>query len=168
MYIRQSVGADLPRIMEIYAHARAFMTEHGNPRQWARQNWPPQSLIEEDIRIGHSYVCLSGDTIVGTFYYDYGTAIDSTYDVIEDGAWIGNETYGVVHRIASDNSQKGIGSACINWAFEQCHHLRIDTHTDNTVMQNFLKKLGFTQCGIIHVKEDNDPRLAYEKLAETP
>lgn len=30
-------------------------------------------------------------------------------------------------------------------------------------MQGLLKKLGFVQCGIIHVVEDNDPRIAYEK-----
>ena len=40
----------------------------------------------------------------------------------------------------------------------------MDTHGDNKVMQNLLKKNGFVYCGIIHVEEDNDPRLAYEKL----
>ena len=29
-------------------------------------------------------------------------------------------------------------------------------------MQGLLKKLGFTQRGIIHVSEDNDPRYAYD------
>ena len=27
--------------------------------------------------------------------------------------------YGVVHRIADDGSVKGIGSFCINWAYEK-------------------------------------------------
>lgn len=36
--------------------------------------------------------------------------------------------------------------------------------TDNVVMQNPLHQLGFTQCGIIHVVEDNYPRYAYERL----
>jgi hypothetical protein len=31
-------------------------------------------------------------------------------------------------------------------------------------MQNLMKKLGFTQCGTIYVVEDNDPRIAYEKI----
>ena len=34
MKIRKSVMQDLGRIMEIYASARAFMAEHGNPNQW--------------------------------------------------------------------------------------------------------------------------------------
>ena len=54
---------------------------------------------------------------------------------------------------------------CINWAFEQCGHLRIDTHGDNIVMQNLVKKLGFVHCGTIYVEEDNNPRLAFEKTA---
>ena len=71
--------------------------------------------------------------------------------------------YGVVHRIASDGSVHGTGSFCLNWAYAQCGHLRIDTHGDNIVIQNLLKKLGFVFCGIIYVQEDNDPRLAFEK-----
>ena len=47
--------------------------------------------------------------------------------------------------------------------FEQCGHIRIDTHTDNTVMQNLLEKLGYTKRGIIYVVEDNYPRFAYDK-----
>ena len=31
-------------------------------------------------------------------------------------------------------------------------------------MQELLKKLGFVRCGIIYVVEDNDPRIAFEKI----
>ena len=62
--------------------------------------------------------------------------------------------------------KKGIGAFCIQWAFEQCGHLRIDTHGDNTVMQNLVKKLGFVHRGTIYVEEDDFPRLAFEKTAE--
>ncbi len=71
-----------------------------------------------------------------------------------------------MHRIAADGSGKGIGSFCINWAFDQCRHIRIDTHGDNKVMQGMLKKLGFTHCGTVYVEEDDDPRLAFEKSRE--
>ena len=43
-----------------------------------------------------------------------------------------------------------------DWAYAQCGHLRIDTHGDNTVMQNLVKKAGFTRCGTIYVVEDHD------------
>ena len=66
--------------------------------------------------------------------------------------------------MAGDGSVKGIGTFCLNWAYGQCGHLRIDTHPDNRVMQSLLEKLGFQKCGVVHVPEDSDPRYAYEKL----
>jgi L-amino acid N-acyltransferase YncA len=164
MRIRKSTGQDLARIMEIYAHARAFMAGHGNPRQWGATNWPPEALIRQDIRDCRSYVCENDDgRIVGTFFFIFGKDIEPTYRAIENGAWLDDSPYGVVHRIASDGSEKGTGSFCLRWALAQCGHLRIDTHGDNAVMQGLLRKLGFVRCGTIHVAEDSDPRLAFEK-----
>jgi len=164
MEIRHATEQDFTRMMEIYTYARDFMAKNGNPNQWGPTRWPPEALIHEDIRSGHSYVCEEGGRVVGTFYFHSGTGIDPTYAVIEDGQWIGDEHYGVVHRVAGDGSVKGIGTFCINWAYAQCGHLRIDTHADNTVMRNLLLKLGFKQCGIIHVGEDDYPRFAFEKV----
>ena len=164
MQIRKTMPQDLDQIMGIYAVARDFMASHGNPRQWGIRNWPPRELIEEDIRKGNSYVCVDEGRIVGTFYFVYGKDIEPTYSVIEDGSWMDPGPYGVVHRIASDGSVKGTGAYCINWAYSQCGHLRIDTHRDNKVMQGLLTKLGFVYCGTIYVHEDHDPRMAYEKL----
>ncbi len=164
MEIRKSTRDDLDRIMELYAQAREFMAANGNPRQWSLNQWPPLALIEDDIETGKSYVCEHDGRIVGTFYYDSGYKIEDTYNLIENGHWIGSDDYDVVHRITGDGSVKGIGSFCLNWAYEKHHHLRIDTHPDNIVMQNLLQKLGFTMCGYIHVREDNDRRLAYEKI----
>lgn len=166
MRIRKTKREDLERIMEIYEGARAFMAEHGNPRQWGPTNWPPRELIVSDIAQGNSYVCMNDeDKVIGTFFYVCGKDIEPTYKQITDGEWMDESTYGVVHRIASDHSQKGIGAFCIEWAYKECGHLRIDTHTDNTVMRNLLNKLGFRHCGTIYVEEDDDPRLAFEKSA---
>lgn len=164
MEIRHAAEEDIVRMMEIYKYARDFMEEHGNPNQWGPTNWPPEELIRSDIAAGNSYVCTCDDRIAGTFFFDQGKEIEPTYNVIEDGVWLDDSSYGVIHRIAGDGTVKGIGSFCINWAFEQCGHLRMDTHGDNRVMQNLLEKNGFVQCGIIHVTEDDYPRLAYEKL----
>ena len=164
MNIRHATEQDFTRIMEIYEYARSFMADHGNPNQWGPTKWPPEDLIHEDIRTGHSYVCEEDGRVVGTFYYNYGKDIEPTYAVIEDGEWLKNGDYGVVHRVAGDGSVKGIGTFCLNWAYEQCGHLRIDTHMDNKVMQSLLSKLGFKKCGIVYVVEDNYPRLAYEKV----
>ena len=163
MEIRQTKPEELDAVMALYATARQFMVDTGNPRQWAARNWPPRELIRRDIEQDRSHVCVDDGQILAVFYYEYGHDIDSTYRVIENGTWIGGETYGVIHRIAARKGS-GAGKFCIRWAFEQCGHLRIDTHADNKVMQKVLEGLGFRYCGIIHVAEDSDPRLAYEKL----
>ncbi len=164
--VRPSQMADLPEMQRIYAQARAFMVETGNPRQWSAEAhagiaWPPESVLIHDIEIGKSYVCQSGDRIVATFYFVEGP--DRTYDVIE-GRWLSDTPYSVVHRIATDGTVRGAGAFCLEWAFRKAGHLRIDTHGDNKPMQHLLEKLGYTYCGIIHVEEDDDPRLAYEKI----
>ena len=165
MKIRNSTEQDFPRIMEIYDFARKYMAEHGNPNQWGPTNWPPENLIHNDIKSRHSYVCVNDDNaVIGTFFFIQGKDIEPTYKNIVDGAWLNDNPYGVVHRIAGDGSEKGIGEFCLKWAFEQCGHMRIDTHGDNMTMQNLVKKLGFKHCGTIYVEEDNYPRLAFEKI----
>ena len=163
MNIRHATDNDFTRIMEIYACAREYMASHGNPNQWGPTNWPPEDLIHDDICRKHCYVCEDDGHVIGVFFYDYGKDIESTYNTIEKGSWKNDKPYGVVHRIASDCSRKGVGSFCINWAYEQCGYIRIDTHSDNITMQKLLEKLGFEKRGIIHVREDNYPRFAYEK-----
>ena len=111
-------------------------------------------------------MCVNDDErVIGTFFFTQGKDIEPTYRAITDGAWLDDSAYGVVHRIASDGSEKGVGQFCLGWAYEQCGHLRIDTHTDNKVKQNLLKKLGFIRCGVIYVLEDDYPRYAFEKIS---
>lgn len=112
---------------------------------------------------GKSYVVVHEGSVVGTFYYDFGTEIEPTYRVIEDGDWQDASPYGVVHRLAGDGSVRGIGKAVLDFAKEKSMgHVRVDTHPDNKVLQTLLPEQGFVLCGTIHVVQDPDPRLAYE------
>ena len=86
---------------------------------------------------------------------------EPTYDVI-DGAWLTDEPYGVIHRMASYPEVHGIFSTIINYAASRFAHLRIDTHRDNRIMQHLIEKHGFTYCGIIWL-DDGSERLAYER-----
>ena len=54
MRIRKTKPEDIGRIMEIYAYARKFMAEHGNPNQWGPTRWPPEKLIRSDVSEGNS------------------------------------------------------------------------------------------------------------------
>lgn len=158
MEIRKTRPEDIDRIMEIYAQARLFMRAHGNHSQWA-DGRPFRHDIEADVAENCSYVCTHEDVVIGTMRFTVGD--DPTYNVI-DGEWLGNGSYAVVHRIASSGQVKGTGEFMLRWALEQHPDLRIDTHEDNYVMRNLLKKLGFTYCGVIYLA-DGAPRLAYEK-----
>ena len=83
MKIRLSKEEDLKAIMEIYALARKFMREQGNPTQWG-EDYPSKRLIEADISSHQSFVVEEDGKIVGTFAFIIGE--DPTYQVIEKGA----------------------------------------------------------------------------------
>lgn len=156
--IRKAEPADLEMILSIYAKAREFMAENGNPNQWGKTN-PPQSQLTEDIGNGMLYV-IESDGIHGVFFFCVGE--DPTYRRIYEGSWMRDTPYGVIHRIAGDGSG-GIVGAAVNFAKQQIQHLRIDTHEDNKVMQHVLEKHGFSRRGIIYIA-DGSPRIAYEMI----
>ena len=162
MNIRNTRIEELDQVMEVYAHARKFMAEHGNPTQWG-QSKPSREQIESDILGEKCYVCMEDEKIAAVFYF--AKEIDPTYTKIYEGTWLNSEAYAVVHRVASAGIVKGAGSFCMNWASKQCENLKIDTHKDNYVMQNMLKKCGFVHCGTIYL-EDGEPRLAFQKVCK--
>lgn len=162
---RLTTEEDLDSVMAIFARARDFMAKTGNPTQWGSK-WPPKELILNDIHSGRGMVCECNGEIVGTFSYQEGYDIDPPYRKVEGGSWTKDGEYAVVHRVASSGTVKGVGSACIQYAFDnsRSHHLRMDTHADNLVMQSVLAKNGFSKVGIVYMEKDNSPRIAFEKL----
>jgi hypothetical protein len=152
--------------MELYTAARAYMRRCGNHVQWVG-GYPSRDLIATSIAAGEQYVCVVDGIIAATFWF--AVAQEPTYAEIVDGpGWLdGDKTfeeapYGVVHRLASDGSVGGVGAFCLEWSFEQCGNLRVDTHAVNTVMQRLLARLGYTRCGTIHIA-DGTPRDAFQK-----
>jgi len=157
--IRKAKREDLPRIEEIYAYARRFMAETGNPNQWGKTT-PETRLLEDDIQKGLLFVLTKDNIIHGVFYFFIGP--DPTYGVIEDGQWRSHTPYGTIHRIAGDGSG-GVLAAAVAYGKTQINHIRIDTHHDNKIMQRAVAKQGFQRSGIIHL-ENGSPRIAYDLL----
>ena len=160
MNIRKANTEDIDIIMDVFEAAKLFMRRTGNSKQWV-DGYPSKELILSNIRDESLYVCLTEDgQIVGAFYFKVEN--DTTYAKIYDGYWLNDKPYGVVHRIASNGKQKGIGNAALQWSLEQCGNVRVDTHRDNIVMQNILLNNGFQQCGIIYVANGTE-RIAFQK-----
>ncbi|EEG95597.1 hypothetical protein ROSEINA2194_00545 [Roseburia inulinivorans DSM 16841] len=150
---------DIPAMMDLYAQARVFMREHGNPNQWD-DSYPSRELLEKDIAFGNSYIVEDDEkNLAATFAFIKGE--DPTYYGIENGAWLNHEPYGTIHRLAGNTSYHGIASGCISWCKSQIGNLRADTHEDNKIMQHLLEKNGFVRCGIIHLA-NGAPRIAYQ------
>ena len=156
--IRLATQTDLEIIEEIYAFARKFMAENGNPTQW-KDGYPQRTMLETDIAKKNLYVVMDQDNISGVFLFVIGE--DPTYGHIEGGTWRADTPYGTIHRIASCGS--GVFDACLNFCRSKCSHIRVDTHADNKPMQHLAEKHGFSRRGIIYVA-DGTPRIAYDLI----
>ena len=158
LLIQRTTPENLSQLKGIFAHARKFMTETGNPHQWA-ENYPSDEILQKDRESRSSFVCLKDHKIVATFVLKGGK--DPTYDEIFGGEWLSDKPYATIHRIASSGEVKGIFHTVLKFALEQYRSIRIDTHRDNQVIQNAILKEGFRYCGIIHCW-NGEERLAYQ------
>ena len=158
MKIRPAVQTDLNEIEAIYAAARRFMVENGNPTQW-NNGYPKRELLEQDLALHRLYAVENEKGICGVFVFIIGE--DPTYGYMEGGSWRSDTTYGTIHRIASTG--KCVFTACLEFCRGKCGHIRVDTHADNKPMQHLAEKHGFSRRGIIYVA-DGTPRIAYDLL----
>lgn len=161
IHIRLAQKEDIENIMPLYTYAKNFMAANGNPNQW-NGNYPAREDILKDITNDNYYVCTADDRpekIVGGFAFIIGK--EPNYTIIENGNWHSNQTYGTIHRIASNGQAKGIARACFDFCHSRINCLRIDTHADNQPMKKAIGSYGFQYCGIIHVA-DGTPRNAYD------
>lgn len=159
MMIRKSTFQDVESILAIYQYAREQMRLGGNPGQWG-SSYPSRELIQSDISQGNSYVMEEEGEIHGVFAFILGD--DPTYQRIENGAWLNEDAYGTIHRIAGDGKRKGIFRLCTSFCEKKVGNIRIDTHERNLIMQHLLEKNGYHRCGRIYVA-DGSPRIAYQK-----
>lgn len=149
---------DLDGLEAVYAAARRYMVQSGNPAQWG-DGYPRRALLEADIQAGELYAAEREGRVCGAFAFPLGE--DPTYAVIEEGQWLNGAPYGTIHRLAGDGTEKGLFARCLAFCRGITPNIRADTHRDNRTMQHLLEKHGFVRCGIIHVS-DGSPRIAYQ------
>ena len=168
MNLRISTLSDIPDIMEIISDAQSYLAKLGID-QW-QNGYPDEEQIRLDIFNNDSYVVINEkEEVMATTVFT--TKPESSYNEIE-GDWLTpiKSTYGVIHRLAVKNDYRKLGLA--KFIFNKCEEklrgmnvvcMRIDTHRENKGMQNLIKNLGYSYCGIIYL-EDGDERFAFEKL----
>ena len=161
MDVRKSNPEDINQIMNCIDTARQLMRDSGNSTQWTN-GYPSKALILQSIEKGVNFLILENDEIVAAFDFIIGD--DPTYKMIENGTWLNDEKYGVIHRLASSGKARGVAQFCFEWCFSQFPNIRIDTHESNIPMQKVLEKLGYQKCGIIYIA-DGTARWAFHKVS---
>ena len=154
MNIRLANTSDTDRIFEIYEYARAYMKAHGNPYQWGDDR-PEKSLTKDDIKNQRCYVMEDEGHIFACFVFTIGS--EKEYEA----KFPSKDKYGVIHRVASDKSKRGIVERIVDFAKGKANLIRIDTHEDNKTMQKCIERQNFKRLGIIYL-EDKSPRILYE------
>ena len=158
--VRKAVKTDLKDILDIYESARIYMKNNGNPNQWGDE-WPPVHIVEEDINNETLYVIERNDTLCGVMEFHIGE--DPSYGILDEGKWHYDSEYATVHRIASNGEEAGIFKEFLDFGKTICKHIRIDTHTDNIIMQTLIEKHEFEKCGRFF-SQSKRWWVAYEKI----
>lgn len=159
MEIRRSNLEDLMAVLPMYESAREFMAQNGNPTQWGSTH-PSKELIISDLLSDNGYVCVDNEQIVAVFYF--AKQIEPCYFTITNKGWLNDKPYGVIHRLTVLKGAKGVASFCLDWCFNQCGNVRVDTHRNNVQMQRRFISSGYVECGIIYL-ENGSERIAFHK-----
>lgn len=89
---------DLPRILEIYDIAKAYMRASGNPNQW-NGAYPDPETLRTDMEKQRLYVYKKDGRIHGVFMLLLEE--EPTYSYIEDGSWREETPYGTIQLMAN-------------------------------------------------------------------
>ena len=158
--VKKASIADLSVVMDFIEQGKAKMIKAGNPNQWSA-NYPAIETIERDIVQGNCYLLYEGGKAIATFVFKEGP--EPNYQRIDDGSWLDDQPYYVIHRVASAEGVHGVMADIISYCSSFTSSIRIDTHADNRPMQASLARLGFVYCGVIYV-ENGDSRRAFQRI----
>lgn len=162
---RNATYDDIESIMEIVADAQESLRGL-HIDQW-QNGYPNAEVIKTDIDNKVGIVGLLDGKIVA-FAAIVFTG-EPAYDDLQEGNWLSNEDYVVLHRLCVRKSatRHGIAGQIMTYIETEAlkkgvKSFKIDTHLGNIYMMDLLKKSGFTYCGIVYY--DHGKRWAFEKL----
>ena len=158
--INKATLGDFSIVIGIIEQGKSKMIKSGNLNQWS-VNYPALDTVKCDILLGDCYLLFEGDKPIATFVFKSGP--EPTYLRIDNGRWLDNQSYYVIHRVASVEGVHGVMSDIIAYCSSFTSSIRIDTHADNRPMLAALARLDFSYCGIIYL-ENGSSRLAYQRV----
>ncbi|RBQ00131.1 N-acetyltransferase [Bifidobacterium xylocopae] len=177
---------DVAAVTSVLDRARQAMVEAGNPNQWGSK-YPDSETITGDIQGGHAILLVDDaaadpsategasyrrpemderrgehERVIGVFaLFDEP---DPFYSRI-DGAWLDDDPYMTIHRMASSGLAKGVAGDMLDWCMRHYSNVRVDTGYKNHAMQHILEAHGFTRCGEIAMPGADDPNMELERVA---
>lgn len=162
---RHATMQDYPQVERIYEHGREVMARNGNPTQWGKTFPRPEVTLDD---IAQHRLMLYVDNVGGRerilAQFAVCTGVDPTYEPIE-GAWLDDDTYVTLHRVASSGLVRHAARDCLEWALKHYGNVRVDTHARNKAMQHVLESCGFARCGLIQLtdRDTDTTRIAYQR-----
>jgi GNAT superfamily N-acetyltransferase len=164
MRLRLATEADLDPILALVRRVVPLMRASGN-LQW-NETYPNSAIFARDLSLDQLWVAENEEKIVGVA----ALTRDQSPEYAQVG-WSLDEPAIVVHRLAVDPAQRGqgIARALMQQAEVVAGHasiaiLRVDTNSENCVMQRLILSLGYDFSGAFAF--DSRPGLrfyAYEK-----
>lgn len=156
---------DLPLILEVIESCKRYL-KNLSIDQW-QDGYPNEKIIENDIVNEVGYIITYGNEKIGYVCLDYNEEKAYSNEKIK---WKSDKKYLAIHRFAINEKYRGrhlskeIFKLFDLKAIEYKRNLRVDTHSDNKIMQKVLKNANFEFCGITYYNNGNDERLAFEKV----
>lgn len=164
MNFRKAALHELPEIWTILQFAIEQRRLDGSD-QW-QDGYPNEESIKTDISNNHAYVIEENGSILL-----YGAIIfgaDPAYVDI-DGAWLNDDAYVVLHRVAISKDGKGRGLAMQFFKevetlskANNIHNIRVDTNFDNIPMLKLMDRLQYSYCGEVQMR--GGTRKAFQKV----
>lgn len=164
---RKAASSDITSIWKILEQAIVRRKEDGS-NQW-QDGYPNVDVVQKDVADGAGFVLIEGETIAG--YCAVIINDEPAYENIQ-GAWLTNDDFIVIHRIAIAEKFVGKGLAkkimtsVEEYAMDnRIYSIKVDTNFDNIAMIKTFDKQGYVYCGEVYFR--NSPRKAYEKVLNT-
>jgi RimJ/RimL family protein N-acetyltransferase len=161
---RQANYSEASQIWQILKDAIKRRKEDGS-NQW-QDGYPNMEVVKIDIEKKIGFVFTQNDTIIG---YSAVIINDEPDYINIEGKWLSDQDFIVYHRVAISEEflAKGMAKKMMKLIEQYAlskniYSIKADTNHDNIPMMKIFKKLGYSFCGIVYIRQS--PRRAYEKV----